>query len=141
MMRHTGIRGKQIPAVRDTGAPFFDRFSWNVETVRRFKDVFRDAHAQQVDGCGVFSHLIDGQHAVQEQLGFGVGELREHEAWAVTEDQGRIRQVDGLNVLGFARGRRDADFLAAQQSVDRARLAYVGIPYQTDSGLLSFFCC
>lgn len=88
----------------------------------------------------MFSHLVDGQHTVQQQLCFGVCKLREDQTGAIAEDNGGIGQVDGLDVLGFAWSGRDAHFFAAEEGVDGAGFTDVRVSDQTDGRLISLSC-
>lgn len=79
----------------------------------------------------VLTQLIDRQHAVAHEIRTRRRELREHESGTVAEDDG-VGEVDRLEVLRFARRRRHADLLLADERVDGARLADVRVADEAD---------
>lgn len=97
----SSVSAQQLLSGRNTSASFFNRSSQDLDAVNSFQEWLRNSLSDQTYGSGVLAHLVDGQHALSDEIGLCGGEVGEYETRAIAQDD-PLTEVDGLEVLGFS---------------------------------------
>ena len=134
-----GVRPEQLLGCGHTRSAFLERSGLDADAVRRLQEVAGDAERHETDGTRELAHLVDGEDAIADEVGLCGGEVGEDETGTVAEDHA-VGEVDGLEVLGLARGGGHGDLLGADEGVDGGGLADVGVAYEADLEFVICFC-
>jgi len=126
-----GVRAQELRGCGNTGASLLERSRLDVDAVHGLEETLRDPQRDEPDGARVLAHLVDGQDAVADEVGFREGEVGEYETGAVAQDDA-LAEVDGLEVLRLTRCGRDGHLLGADECVDCRGLADVRVADQAD---------
>lgn len=113
----SGISTEELLCGGHACASFFQSSHLDVNAVDGFQKWPGHALGDEAYGSVEFSHLVNGQHSVADQVRLGEGEVWENKSWTIAEND-VVAEVDGLEMLGLARGGRDGHFLGPDQGVD-----------------------
>lgn len=128
----TGIGHEEILRHDLTIAAFLGRPSSDIQTICRVEYCFRYPLHNERNRPGVLPHLINGEHAVADKVGFRRRKLWKHQTGTIAEHKTR-RQIDRLEMFRLSWCGRDTNFLLPEQGIDRAGFAHVGITDKADN--------
>ena len=112
-----GVCAQQFLGRGDASATLLNGAGLDVNAVDGLQEVLRNSLGNQPHRTGVLSHLVNGQHAVADQVSLGEGEVGEHQTRAITQDD-VLAEMYGLEVLGLSGCGRDGHLLGSNQGVD-----------------------
>lgn len=99
----SGIRAQELLGRGHASASLLQGPCLDVNAVNGFQEWFGHSLSDESHGAVEFSHLVNGQNAVADQVRLGEGEIGENKTRTIAEND-IVAEVNGLEVLRLAWG-------------------------------------
>jgi hypothetical protein len=120
------IRPEELFRGRNACPALLKRSGLDVDTVDGFEERLGDAEGDKANRAAVFSHLVNRQNTVADEVGLGESEIGENKTRAIAENH-LVTEMDRLEVLRLTGGRRNRNLLGADKGVDGGGFTNVGV--------------